>query len=396
LVVNGGGTLGLWLAVKALDAGLSVCLIERRLRLAGGPSTRNEGWGHAGTYHAAAILDPARAYQVAMQTRDGLRQIVSFAPEAVEEDANRSFAVLKEAEATATLQRWSDLCVPHRPVTRADFDRLEPNIHLDRDVAGVYEVEDRSINTRIVYGLAHRALQSGAKLFLGSEIKSASDNEAHLQTPHGPVEVHAQLFVHTCGYGVQTLFQEDLHTRSRRLPIGFVVSHLVDVPRVCHHNVFYVAAGNGGVMQHGKWSIFGLNADGNVVDHPTDAPIPERARKVQKAMCDMFRDVRLADAEIRACTKVFCTEGAEVVADHISNRYITAPQLGIAYGEPVHNHIWALPGKMTESPYMADRLMALAALRINTRNGTPRTTSAAGWKSALRLIAKRPIDDRTC
>jgi glycine/D-amino acid oxidase-like deaminating enzyme len=398
LVVNGGGTLGLWLVVKALHAGLSVCLIERGLRLAGGPSTRNEGWGHNGTYHSAAILDAQRAYQVAKQTRDGFRQIVTFAPEAIEADANRSFAVLKEPEAEATLRRWSDLRIPHRRVKRSEFDRLEPNIRLDRDVVGVYDVDDRSINTRIVYAkLAHCALQSGATLFLGSEIKTATEHEAGLDTPDGPMEAHAQLFVHTCGYGVRELFQEHLQTGSDRLPVGFVVSHLVDLPRACHHNVFYVAAGNGGVMQHGKWSIFGLNADGNVVDRPTEAPIPERADELQKALCGMFREVRLADAQIRACTKVFCTDGAELVADHISKRYIMAPQLGIAYGEPFQNHIWALPGKMTESPYMADRLMELVALRTTTRSGTPRTTSAAGgWKSVLRLIAKRPIDERTC
>jgi L-2-hydroxyglutarate oxidase LhgO len=55
VVVVGAGAAGLMTAQKLSQLGMSVALIEQKPTVASGPSTRNEGWLHRGTYHAASI-----------------------------------------------------------------------------------------------------------------------------------------------------------------------------------------------------------------------------------------------------------------------------------------------------------------------------------------------------
>jgi glycine/D-amino acid oxidase-like deaminating enzyme len=50
---------GLWTAKELIDQGLTVDVVEKSEHLASGATTRNEGWLHAGTYHAAAIISDA-------------------------------------------------------------------------------------------------------------------------------------------------------------------------------------------------------------------------------------------------------------------------------------------------------------------------------------------------
>src|SRR4051812_46023684 len=83
VAIIGGGVAGLLLATKLGDLQLSVVLAEKTDVLAGGPSTRNEGWLHPGTYHAASIQDADAAVRVARRCRYGYEQIRRYAPEAI-------------------------------------------------------------------------------------------------------------------------------------------------------------------------------------------------------------------------------------------------------------------------------------------------------------------------
>src|SRR5437870_1580791 len=91
VVISGAGVAGLWLACKLARLGFFILLLEKGPTLAGYASTRNEGWLHRGTYHAAAIPGRDIALRVARQTCNGFDQTIGFAPEAVEE-ASQTFA----------------------------------------------------------------------------------------------------------------------------------------------------------------------------------------------------------------------------------------------------------------------------------------------------------------
>ena len=49
VAITGAGVTGVLLAMKLAALGLAVILVELQDKIAGGPSTRNEGWLHNGT-----------------------------------------------------------------------------------------------------------------------------------------------------------------------------------------------------------------------------------------------------------------------------------------------------------------------------------------------------------
>lgn len=78
---------------------------------------------------------------------------------------------------------------------------------------------------------------------------------------------------------------------------------------------------------------------------PTYEPIPESVSRVRQALRRMVPDADLSDCVETACIKV------DMPADQYADR-----SLNVAYGEPLPNHVWVLPGKMTEAPFVTDVL----------------------------------------
>ncbi|HYW13697.1 MAG TPA: FAD-dependent oxidoreductase, partial [Longimicrobium sp.] len=150
---------GLLLTKKLSDLGFTVLLLERESTVASGPSIRNEGWLHRGTYHAFSIRNAGIAVQVARRCIYGHEQIKSLVPEAIESVGSSSFALLRDSERRdELLERWDAAGVLHREVPRRLLQDLEPNLVVP-GTASVYEVQDVSIDTRIVYRkLLHQSL----------------------------------------------------------------------------------------------------------------------------------------------------------------------------------------------------------------------------------------------
>jgi L-2-hydroxyglutarate oxidase LhgO len=61
--IVGAGVTGLMLTNKLTDLGYRVALVDRQSCAAGGPSTKNEGWLHKGTYHATSIANEDQSVQ---------------------------------------------------------------------------------------------------------------------------------------------------------------------------------------------------------------------------------------------------------------------------------------------------------------------------------------------
>src|SRR6185369_3567419 len=77
--IIGAGIGGLWTAKELVDQGHDVTVVEQSATIADGQTTRNEGWLHYGTYHAAATEAPGEAARVAANTQYGHRRILEFA-----------------------------------------------------------------------------------------------------------------------------------------------------------------------------------------------------------------------------------------------------------------------------------------------------------------------------
>jgi len=388
IVISGAGVAGLWLARKLAKLGYCVLVLEKGRVVAAYASTRNEGWLHCGTYHGGAIPVRDIALRVARQTLDGYRQTLAFAPEAIEEKTTQTFALVRSLDIAEVESRWSEVGVPFERITKHEFAGLVPEVRT-KDVSAFFRVNDVSINNRVLYRkLIKDAARNGARFLGNAGIQSFDGMRANVETPSGIESFEAKMFVCAAGFGIREFFLTRFD-KPVDLALRLWKSHLIDLPRVARHGVFCLDSGEATLMHHKQWTIAGFNSDSTAVTEPSfDTVMPGNVEADKVALERMLRHVDFTGARPRACIKVDQDPGAGidvfVAADGTS---YPRPQLGITYGQPLPGHLWMLPGKMSEAPYVADRVISLIQAQV-----TP-TRAVAGWAGkALPRIAKRPID----
>lgn len=391
VVVIGGGVAALFLAKKLTECGFSVAVVEKADYLVSGAGIKNEGWGHRGTYHAAAIPDRRIALQVAERAAEGYKQIMHFAPEVVEDPDTSAYALLKNGLMVDEVKsRWDEAGIPYREICHNCFNKIEPSVKT-QDVASIFEVNDVSLNTRKLFEkLRDCAQEKGARFFTKTEICYFKDKTARLKGQIGsPDWLQARLFVHASGFGMKEFFKSKL---SIELPFRFWKSHLLDLPRVSKHGIFYLDKGEATLMHHGDWSIVGSNADQLSVAEPSFESVEEIAETVKQALHRLIEGVDLTKAFARACIKVDMKPEEDL--DLCEGGY-ARPQLNAAYGKPISGHIWMLPGKMTEAPYLADLVIKEICEGLNKGRSFGKGEGNPGISPVTGLqvdVARRPID----
>jgi len=355
VLVVGGGVTGLLCAHKFSSIGLSAALIEREEQLARGPSTRNEGWLHRGTYHAVSIRDRTTAIQVARRCIYGHEQIRHLAPEAVETFDSPAFALVREQDRISeVISRWDEAGVVYKPMSRARAVQALEGIGIDR-AAAIFEVGDLSINTRLVYRkLLSHARRAGVDVFVGATITDidAVDREVRLARSDGETRsISADRIVYAVGFGARELFQRFFKVE---LPIRFWKSHLIVTPRINRHGVFFLDPHEAAMMQHGEYSVVGLNEDALLCSTPSYDVIPERADNLFRALQRLAPSWGANEFINVACTKV-----------DLATETNGARSLAVAIQEPVPGHVCILPGKMTEAPFLADAITRHVYERAN-------------------------------
>lgn len=360
VTVVGAGVAGLMLTQKLSELGLHTALIEREERVAGGPSTRNEGWLHRGTYHATSIHDRSMAVQVARRCIYGHEQIKSFAPEAIEDVDTASFALVKDAERINEITgRWDEAGVSYRRVSLKDLVELEPNVNTD-EITEAFQVADLGVNTRLLYRKLLTASQrAGAAIFTGSQLVKRESNEVEIIQRGAHIPIESSLFIYTAGFGVKALFKENFGID---IPLRYWKSHLMIFPRLTTSSVFCLDAQEAAMMNHDGYSIVGLNEDATICEQPDYEPNKEGVENVRKATQRLFRKVDPG-------TPVAC------IKTDLVQKTQAARSLNISVSEPIQDHMCVLPGKMTEAPYVTDVVTRMVYNRINDR-----------------MVALRPMD----
>lgn len=386
IIISGAGVAGLWHAQKLAQLGYSVLVLEKGTVLAGYASTRNEGWLHRGTYHSGAIPVRDIALRVARQTLDGYCQTLAFAPEAVEERTAQTFALIKRLDIAEVESRWFEVGVPFERIGESQFARLVPEVRTE-DVSAFYRVNDVSINNRVLYRkLLRHATQQGARVLVNAYIQSFDGMRARIQTPSGTEFCEAKMFVYAAGFGIKEFFRTRFDVE---LALRLWKSHLIDLPRVARHGVFCLDAGEATLMHHKQWTIAGFNSDSTAVTQPSfDTVMPDNVEADKAALERMLRHIDFNGARPRACIKVDQDPGAGVDVFVTANgTSYPRPQLGVTFGQPLPGHLWVLPGKMSEAPYVADCVISVIREQVSPTQGATGQTA-----NALPRIAKRPID----
>jgi glycine/D-amino acid oxidase-like deaminating enzyme len=344
VLIVGGGVAGLMSAYKFLDMGLSVALVENKPALASGPSTRNEGWLHRGTYHATSIKDRGTAVQIAQRCIYGHEQLLRFCPEAIEERDTKPIAMLKdESRVDEIVSRWKEAAVMYWPLTKAEAARRCISADFNR-AAALFEVKDVSINTRLLYRkLVARSRQMGGVFHLGCTIYAVEGNTLLCTSQNqARIRLTGRKIVYTAGGGARALFREH---HGIELPIRYWKSHLVVTRRLSTMGIFYLDPSEAAIMHHGDVSVIGFNDDALLCPEADYEVSPDRAQNLRNGISRIFPGWRGNNSYDVACVKVDYT-----------GRIPSDRSLNIAICEPVRDHVVALPGKLTETPFLTDEL----------------------------------------
>jgi len=353
VVIIGSGVAGLMLAKKLSGLGIKVILIEREEHLSGGPSTRNQGWLHRGTYHATSIVNRDAAIQVSKRCIYGYNQIIGFAPEAVEDFFVESIALLHDhSRVQDVIERWKECEVPHYPIEIAQLKSKYPEINTVH-ISHAFIVRDLSINTRILYRkLLFECQKNTCEVFTSAQFSFLDRSTLSIQMPDDEtIIIEANLYIYAAGYSIKEIFQRH---HNIELAVRFWKSHLLMVPKFSQCMAFFLDPGESGMMNHGNYSIIHLNEDAILCGEPNYELIEEKVDNVKSAMSRLTHTA-LGDKYMPvACIKTDILDNQKTFRD-----------LDVYLIEPLPNHLCCLPGKMTEAPYLTDIVTKVVYERLH-------------------------------
>jgi glycine/D-amino acid oxidase-like deaminating enzyme len=355
VAVVGAGVTGLMLSQKLSQHGFKVLLIERGDQLSGGPSTRNEGWLHRGTYHAVSIQDPEKARCVAQRCIHGYNQIKHYAPAACDEIHQPVFAfTFRDRQISDIKERWASAGVKYEQVEFTELKRNIPELVLE-DAAGVFRVRDISINTRVLYRkLLNECERLGVIVRYGTTISFKDSEHAVLRRGDRVEELNADIFCYASGYTTRELFRKEFGVE---IPMRFFKSHLLNLPRLASCGLFCLDPHEAAVMNHGQVSIVGLNEDAQLCEDPSFEPDPDRVANIEEAARKLFHIPSNIAKKSTACVKVDVSHNADA-----------RRSLDVVSFQPLidnERHLCILPGKMTEAPFITDQITRVICDQID-------------------------------
>jgi len=340
VAVVGGGFAGLLVADRLSTLGYRVTVLERSPRLLAGSSSRNEGWLHAGTYHATSIADEAEALAVARRCLFGWREYRARYPHAIEPERHPAVAIVPDSRAADVERRWQLAGVSFAPLSRASLADMDDGVALTSEERA-YSVADVGIETRMLAASIVRKLRTrGVELIVDAAAHRSGEHELEVRTQGAARRVRFRFLVLATGYGTEQASRE---FGLGVVPVRLWRSHLATVPRVAEMSVFGIQPGHAAMMNHGEWSIVGLNEDAEVVAEPGVDAEPVATRALLEAIRFRFPSANLDRAFVRSCVKV------DYASSSTDPRSLNVRVLPVGPAAAV-----VLPGKMTEAPVVAD------------------------------------------
>lgn len=364
-IVIGAGILGLMVAKHLVDVGQTVALVEQSETIADGSSIKNHGWLHTGIAHSLSVRSPLQARVLVKKLQHGHRFFTSYAPECFDEPLDPTYAVARDPElADRARTDWVRFDIPHRELGPDEFFEIEPGLNPEK-ASYFFENTDARINNRLLFAKLMTDIRRGGALALkGASYEYDDSQTIQVTNTAGRHKLRSQLFFYTTGAGLDESYEK---LTGGSLGMRYWKSHLLVMPRITNASIVSLDHGTPIVINHGNASIVNRSYDEVLLsDRDSGVDSAEVARAFD-VLCEYYP--RAADH----------TEGMHAVAclkpDIPDSTTAVRHNIGESIYEPRPGHIFALPGKMTEAPYVAASLVRGASERLN-----------------LRLISKRPLD----
>lgn len=347
VIIFGGGIAGLYSAYKLSELGYKVSVVQDDKALASGPSVRNGGLLHRGTFHSALVNDDGVALKIAERCIYGYEQIKAFAPEAIEIDGTPVFAIIKNDElAQRAVNRWNKGSILYKEVNYKTFEEYIPGI--ERKYAKyIFKTADLPINYRIIYQkLLFQCERNNVEFFLNSKLEVINNNSVVIiKDQVQKITIEAEKFIFTTGYKTKELVNNFF---SNKVNVKIWKSHALSIPRLKRYGFFFIDRNEISVEPQGEYSIVCQSQEDNLVDKADYDVVIEKTKGIFRQLVKVMPEAKLyANNYIaHACLK------PSIILENDVKRSVDAE---------VHmmnnNCIIALPGKATEAPYLADVLL---------------------------------------
>lgn len=379
VLVVGNGIAGWAIAVGLAEAGFPTRLLDAG-QVGTAATLKNEGWLHAGTYHAVSQATDAAALAVADRTQRGGRAILRDFPEVLERVSDRSVALIShDLEIEAVVDRWHLCGVEARSLTLAQTRDLLPELALG-DTRAAFLVADQAVNSALLIDrLRNRFVRAGGKVLRGTAA-GLPDEGVEIAKANGSLRhVTPALTVWAAGYaGIRMaaplLAAQGLTPRLWR-------SHLLISDPVSTRSWFELQPGGLGHMHHLTHCVIGLNDDAVDITHAVEGDDPGdlKADLAFRSGLDRFGLLPVLDHNGRVvpCTKVDLAAAVGTNRDLILRSVFARPDLVVA-----------LPGKMTEAPVLAAEVTALAIRAL--RGAELPTRLGDRWSDAQVVLGNVP------
>lgn len=367
VVVIGGGIAGLFITYKLSMLGINVLLVENQDILCAGPSTRNGGKLHRGTFHSALINDEKRALQTARRCIYGYDQIKSFAPETIDSESMPNYAVIQgDAFAKRALKRWKEIDVFYKEISYTKFSKIIPGVEKSY-AKHIFQVLDAPINYKMLYQkLVYLSEKNGAQFLLGANLvpEGKESNKASITIGQSSekVEVAADYFVYTSGYNSKEILAKYF---PNTVELRLWKNHSLIFPRFTHNGFFSIEPGLPSVMPQGSYSIVCQSQEDTLMEKPNFDVNTTTTDGIFQSLVNVMPSVE----KYRNVYKPVACMKPDVISSQDPSRSVNVE---------IHSlspyHFLALPGKATEVPYLADEFVRIiydkfADKRISKRSG---------------------------
>lgn len=361
-VVVGGGVLGLLIAKQLGDLGQTTTLIDKSPTIPNGSSNKNHNWIHTGIVHSLSTGDPSSASQLVKKLQYGHSFYTTYAKECIEDPFTPTYAITRNSElADMARQRWTASKVPYTELTSDQFRAIEPGLN-QGDGTFFFENTDTRINNRLLFKkLATEVRRDGGTIFAGVEDYDYTDSHK-LTFSHRDeqIDVEAPLFFYATGAGLSDSHQKLTGTS---LPMQYWKSHLLFMPRLTEVSIVSLDRNAPIIINHRDIAVVNRSYDEVPLDAPDTIVDQGEVQRALEVVSEYYPVSRRDKNDIHAIACIKPNVSATIPSRH---------SVGEKVYEPVPGHIFALPGKMTEAPYVADKLVRGVAQSLNLEDITPR------------------------
>lgn len=347
VVIVGAGIMGLFLAKKLLTIGLSVIILEKGSELANGPSTKNEGILHRGTYHSYAIDDVGESIEVARKCIYGYDQILAQYPEVFEEFFLETIAIIKDKKNyLKAINRWDKAGVLYKNITYERAKKILPEVKISEEFL-YFKIKEKAINTRLLLHTILKQIGSfdNIKILRGVHQIKFIDKfkiSATYGDGDGVENINFDYIVYSSGKGTKKIFKEEFNIE---LPIRVFKALLLVTKRLSKNNVYFLDEREVSIFQHGDKSIIGETKYNKPCLNDEDYEIDDDLKHSLINKVKEYFDFDDKNAMI------FCSHKVDYGGENDFH------SLDSKLNEPFNNHFIAMPGKMTEAPWLADYIM---------------------------------------